>query len=125
VISLKYPIKLKIEAVELSDGTWEISYEEYFRPEHLEAFKSSYELGKGLGSLKISLDEERSCIDVKLVGSRGNVFDLLCGEFFTLSNLAQKTLQELYILAGIQLSSAYRNTIGGVDAIKETKKRIK
>ena len=123
MISLKYPIKLKIEAIELSDGTWELSYEEYFRPEHLEAFKSSYDLGKSLGLLKLILDEERSCIEVKLVSPRGNVFDFLCGEFFILSNLAQKTLQELYVLAGIQLFSDNRNTIGEVDTIKETRRR--
>ena len=101
MITLKYPVKLKIEAVELEDGSWKLSYEEHFREEDLEAFKASYQfLGKAT-PFKTLFDEERCCIEVEIVGPRGVVFDYLCGEFFALSRLAQKTLQELFVLAGI------------------------
>lgn len=101
MITLKYPVKLKIEAVELEDGNWKLSYEEYFRAEDLEAFKASLKFAEKMPSLKIFLDEERCCIEIEVGGARGAVFDFLCGEFFVLSNLAQKSLQELFVLAGI------------------------
>jgi len=100
-MKLSYPIKLEFSAEELDDENWHMSYKEYFNPDHLEAFKNSYELAKQVPNIDVSLDKENCMVAIKFTGSRTRVFDFLCGEFFGLSSLSKKTLMELFIYAGI------------------------
>ena len=103
MIALKFPTGLRIDAAELEDGNWRLSYEEYFKPKDLKAFKNSFtlmkEVSKKLEDFKVALDEDDYCIRVILEAPRGVVFSFMCGEFFSLSNIATMTLGDLFIRA--------------------------
>ena len=105
MIAVKFPTMLKVDAVELEDGNWRLQYEEYFKPEHLEAFKNSFillkEASKEKVNLTVDLDEDSCCVHVIIEGPRGVVFGFLCGEFFGLSNIAQLTLLDLFVGASV------------------------
>lgn len=110
-MKVKHPIKLEFEAFEQEDGGWKLSYREYFKAEDLEAYRTtvlegiSQGLMKGLPSLNMILDEYNCVVIVKYSGSRTAIFDYLCGEFFVLSGIAQRNLQEIFILAGLGAKS--------------------
>lgn len=105
MISFKYPTSLKIDAVELEDGVWRVCYEEGFKSEHLEAFKTSItlikELAKDREEFTITLDEENCLIYITLKAPMGVVFSFLCGEFMGLSNIGRLTIMDLFVRSAI------------------------
>jgi len=99
-IDVRYPIRIEFEAYELEDGSWSVNYREYFRREDLDAFRENVRLIEG-APFSVTLDEERMMVEIRHTGPREIIFDGLCGEFLGLSGFAQKTLLELFILAGL------------------------
>jgi len=103
----KYPVKLEIEAHELPNGEWILHYKEYFKKEDFAAFKNAVTLSE-IAGIQIDLNEHTNCATLQIKAKRGRVFDFLCGEFFSLSNIAKLTLQDLFILRGITMLKAMK-----------------
>jgi len=100
------PDSLKIEAKVIQGGTWLLDYTEGFCEEKWKRGLGTKDyiinnMRNALGDRgSLEVDEENRTLTLKLQGPKHQIFNMLVGEFITMSTLGDAKIKDLITLIG-------------------------
>jgi hypothetical protein len=103
---LVYPIGFEIRTIEVEDGSWELYFKEFF-PKGIskEILERTRETAIRIG-YEVKIDENSVSYTVKR--PKTEIFDMLAGEFLSMSTIGNRTLGEIF--AAITIFAAKAKT---------------